>query len=270
MELTSALIGIAQEAASATEEDSRAIAERGVRKIGPKQLRELAVLYVVNMIDYYRRAEARQVERAASLYVEQGSASIERESEAQRQTDEREAWLADPSILDWGRRTAETGVATVIMDSKQRKKWIKWLGDRYEDWYARGLDLSDHARAAGLYESAGRGEFFAADFWPDGCMAYRDMQRVKRVYELIDEVAEDVRLETTRELLDTFFALGDGTRTTWGSATIAEHEQRIELLARQSAGVIDTAASHRAAIDMIGEAGVTCLAEVPRDDPDGS
>jgi hypothetical protein len=58
------------------------------------------------------------------------------------------------------------------------------------------------------------------------------------------------------------FALGDGTMTTWGKATVADHRQRIEMLAKNAAGVVETAARHEAAVAMISEADVTCLDEL--------
>jgi hypothetical protein len=79
----------------------------------------------------------------------------------------------------------------------------------------------------------------------------------------VEENAAHVRLETTRELLETSFALGDGAETTWGEATVDQHQQRIDLLVKGASGTIETASRHAAAINMIQAAGVGHLNEVP-------
>lgn len=74
---------------------------------------------------------------------------------------------------------------------------------------------------------------------------------------------ESVVLELTEDLLHSAFKLGDGTETTWGSATVEEHEQRVELLMGNVQGNIDTIQRHRAAIRLITTHHVLSLAEVP-------
>jgi hypothetical protein len=61
-------------------------------------------------------------------------------------------------------------------------------------------------------------------------------------------------------LLTTPFKLGDGSpEATWGTATIAQHRQRMALLDLQIQGLITTRDRHATAIEMIEAAGVKCL-----------
>lgn len=68
--------------------------------------------------------------------------------------------------------------------------------------------------------------------------------------------------DVRRGLAPSQFALGDGRRVTWGEATVSEHETRAEMLTGQAAGVAETAARHVAAVKMIREGGVSCLADL--------
>ena len=75
-------------------------------------------------------------------------------------------------------------------------------------------------------------------------------------------VAPGGDLEVTQELLGTIFMLGDGRHRTWGNAKIAEHQLRVNMLVRNSIGAVTTAARHMVAINMIKQAGVSCLEEI--------
>lgn len=73
------------------------------------------------------------------------------------------------------------------------------------------------------------------------------------------------RVDPTGEraaLLAETFALGDGSRVSWGEATVEQHEQRIAMLARLRDGIDATIARHRAAVEGIRAAGVKCLADL--------
>ena len=140
-------------------------------------------------------------------------------------------------------------------NAAHREGFRQWAGDRFEEWYQRGHEA---AATRGDREVA----FFESDWYDGGVRAYWEDRRIGQTRELIKTVERETRLETTRELLATMFALGDGTETTWGQATVSEHEQRITMLAKNAAGVIETAARHQAAIRMITTAGVACLNEL--------
>lgn len=89
-----------------------------------------------------------------------------------------------------------------------------------------------------------------------------DARLYRKLAELVKEHDDQIRLEVTTELLNSVFALGDGTRVTWGDATVEQHQQRIDLLTGMAAGTLETAARHHAAISMLEEAGATCLKQL--------
>lgn len=71
---------------------------------------------------------------------------------------------------------------------------------------------------------------------------------------------KDPVAERRRALAVAFFNGQDFVE--WGTATVADHEGRIEYLSRRRDGITATIARHREAIDMITAAGVTCLADL--------
>lgn len=74
-----------------------------------------------------------------------------------------------------------------------------------------------------------------------------------------EEYEHTVTLRVTETLLSQTFALPDGSRVFWGSASIEQHEERIQMLERHAEGTITTAGLHRAAIDQINDVGGSCL-----------
>lgn len=87
-------------------------------------------------------------------------------------------------------------------------------------------------------------------------------RRYPTIGQAIDDMRAELRLELTAELLMTTFALGDGRTVSWGRATVADHRQRVSMLANKAIGTLQTAALHEEAIAVIEEAGKTCLTEV--------
>jgi hypothetical protein len=85
---------------------------------------------------------------------------------------------------------------------------------------------------------------------------------VNRVTELLDEYATDLRMEWTAELLESDFALGDGTHVTWGDATIDQHQKRVDMLQATAQGTLETAARHQRAIIDLESAGAETLREL--------
>lgn len=65
-----------------------------------------------------------------------------------------------------------------------------------------------------------------------------------------------------KALLSDTFPLPDGRRVTWGEATVDDHEERAAMLLDHIATVEVTVARHEAAIALIQDAGVSCLAEI--------
>lgn len=268
-DLATTLLHLARGLADEVEPDARKLAARSIRKLGGATLRELATRDLATWIERLRRAKVRTVERGAEQTV-----SASRPVVAQPQRGKavsgipgREQWLADPSLLDWGREKSDGGQPTKMLNAPERRMFVAWLGDRYDDWYERGRRSVEAAEARGEYGLRnGEQHYFLGDYYerarPGASRDYFARLRQRAVLDLIDETAQQVRLETTVELLSSVFALGDGTETTWGAATVAQHEQRLQMLAKNASGVVETAALHRKAIEMIRAAGVSCLAEV--------
>lgn len=67
------------------------------------------------------------------------------------------------------------------------------------------------------------------------------------------------RMEWTAELLDSTFALADGSRVTWGDATADQHRERVDMFRRNALANLEGAARHEQAIDALMESGAKSL-----------
>jgi hypothetical protein len=63
-------------------------------------------------------------------------------------------------------------------------------------------------------------------------------------------------------LLPESFVLPDGRMVTWGTATVEDHEARVEWLNGQIHALVSDVDRHEQAVKLIREHGVTCLAEI--------
>ena len=98
---------------------------------------------------------------------------------------------------------------------KDREDFRDWLGDKaFQEWYA-----TMHARAQ--TKGVDEVEYLEASWDPNGPMAYMSSRHMNQLSGLVRNFAANVRLELTREFLETRFALGDGTQVSWGEATAA-------------------------------------------------
>jgi len=77
----------------------------------------------------------------------------------------------------------------------------------------------------------------------------------------LDEFTNTMKMVWTRELLDSEFAVGDGTVTTWGDATLEQHEARMAMHRQNALGAAEGYARHAAAVDEIKRAGTSTLRE---------
>lgn len=221
--------------------EPEAVGRAMIDDLSEGELRECAVAHIARWVAVNRRTGARETEKAAALArVQQETLSAE-ERHARDREESFQRLFDDPTSFPG--------------NVKQRREFRRWAGDRFGGWYERGRVAAEASGARAL-------RFFESDWHEGGQREYYEILRAKRVRELIDEVAGETRLETTRELLSTIFALGDGCQVTWGDATAEQHEQRIEMLTRNAAGVVETAARHAAAVRMIRESGVACLAQI--------
>jgi hypothetical protein len=80
--------------------------------------------------------------------------------------------------------------------------------------------------------------------------------------DAIAQYMSAIKMVWTAELLVTEFALGDGTKVTWGEATIEQHEIRLDIFTSNAHANLEGAARHAHAIDAIRMAGAARLDEV--------
>lgn len=83
-----------------------------------------------------------------------------------------------------------------------------------------------------------------------------------KMARIFEDLSTQMRMQWTEDLLGTPFALPGGDRVTWGSATVAQHRERVEMFKGQVAAGTEGAARHLAAIRDIETLGVGCLGEV--------
>lgn len=84
-------------------------------------------------------------------------------------------------------------------------------------------------------------------------------------HERVTALAARIVERTTQDwgqLLDKAFALADGTRVTWGEATVEQHEARADMLKIMAAGDLETAALHMSAVRDIRAGNAETLGEV--------
>jgi hypothetical protein len=77
--------------------------------------------------------------------------------------------------------------------------------------------------------------------------------------DILREYTTRLRMEWTSELLASEITLPDGTVTTWGDATVEEHEQRRQMFMKMAATNVEGAARHEQAIRALREGGATNL-----------
>ncbi len=82
------------------------------------------------------------------------------------------------------------------------------------------------------------------------------------IQRAMNTLAAQWKMEWTDELLASGFSLPDGEVVTWGEATIEQHEQRAAMFEMNAEANAKGAVRHRHAINVLHEAGATCLREV--------
>lgn len=88
----------------------------------------------------------------------------------------------------------------------------------------------------------------------------------ERLENLINYVVDSRKIEWTKELLESSFAMPDGTRVLWADATVEQHAERVEMLKKNAGANINAAARHEQAIASITHAGVTALRDLGSDE----
>jgi hypothetical protein len=246
------------------------------------QLRAYAVEEVRGIVESLRRARARAAENRAVRerpQVPEPAPDPEEERRREAEIDRVIEQLNEYQAINEARRRAARAAhyEQMLADPRlltplprnwpryqewHRAEFREWAGDRFPAW-------REQARAVAVDDWGWDERDFDAFWHPGGERAYWSERNRRLMDEAVEEWAARIRLETTRELLGTLFALGDGIETTWGAATVDQHEQRIEMLTKNAAGLTETAARHQAAVRMIKDAGVSCLADLAGPDDDG-
>lgn len=75
----------------------------------------------------------------------------------------------------------------------------------------------------------------------------------------LDRYAEDLRVTWTAELLDSTFALGDGTLVSWGEATVGQHAERRQMFLNNAHANLEGAARHELALRELQASGKPTL-----------
>lgn len=249
--LASRLASIAAAAQQSPDTDAYEFAKNEIAKMSADELRNLAIAEVADIIERSRRSRVQQIERKSMTISELRQRSDEnREERAQTDRDVFAVIYANPGRVNWA--TGSKHIAR-YPDHLARKRFIKWLGDRYAEWWQR---------ASIAWSDRTDGERLLSDFYCDGPSAYYALRRAEAVDKLIEEVRESTRLEVTEELMDALFALGDGTKVSWGDATIEQHRQRLAMLHGNLDGLAETAGRHARAIEMLEESGAHTLRQI--------
>lgn len=82
------------------------------------------------------------------------------------------------------------------------------------------------------------------------------------IQRAIDRYTEEMKMKWTAELLDSTFALRDGTPVKWGDATVEQHEERRQMFKDNARANIEGAARHEAALQQLRESGASTLREM--------
>lgn len=202
------------------------------------------------------RAWAWEIKREHQLRVERAAQGERMRAESQRRAEQLAAQLRASKASYAEIEKDPDRYPSTLSRRKEREMFRGWLGDRFEDWHDRASALVD---TPGTRLNRYGADLFAEDWYPGGPRAHQHMMMSVAVAELVREMAEEIRLEVTEELLASTFALGDGVRVTWRTATVDQHHQRIVLLQQNATANAQAAARHLAAIRMCQEAGASCL-----------
>ena len=231
--------------------DTAELAPMLVDEISPAARRAILIHLTVFEVEMHLRFRARRIEdQARALAAESTQPDKEQEDQP------------DPEVVKFARLYDDPTVwncnySGVWFNGRARRRFVKWVNrrdgkDGFDAWLSRALDLVND-------------ENFRYDWIPD----YADTTQMNIISKYMADYADTIRFEVTAELLDTVFATGDGTRVTWRDATVAQHEERIDMLAKMIDGTAETAAMHMRAVQMIKDAGVENLAQLTDQKPIG-
>lgn len=222
--------------------DERELAAKYLRKMKARERQELLMLWVSAEIWAAWRSRQHKIEVDASKQKSEPTGPAVTEG------------------VDWRQRLFDNPEGQRgLLNAQYRKQFKRWCGpERFQNWLSRLYDLAGDGSNRWWADA----EHITADFHEDGVQAYYRERLMDDLFEMVFSHAERIRLDVTEELLGSSFALGDGVRVTWGNATVAEHRQRVDLLLKMSAGTVETAARHQAAIALLEAEDVPTLARL--------
>jgi hypothetical protein len=147
--------------------------------------------------------------------------------------------LAVAAIVDVVRRRQRADVLTIERAAtsntprRPRRTSEDWTprGDEEEMYHEMGYSLSEAIRAKHVDELG------------------------RAIGENVAKFTAELRIEWTAELLGSDFALADGTRVTWGEATVEQHEERAAMFQRNAVANAEGAARHLHALEALKFAG---------------
>lgn len=93
----------------------------------------------------------------------------------------------------------------------------------------------------------------------DEKFAATDQRFAEKVRVIMDELTESLRVTWTQELLSSSFATGDGGFTTWGEATLEQHEARMAMHESNAQAAIEGYGRHRQAAGTLRQLSARCL-----------
>lgn len=156
-------------------------------------------------------------------------------------------------------RLAAERIADSFDDDTRYEATVMFLISGARDrWRVRGLDRERVAEQRGV-RSRPVNHKSAAEI--EDVRRQRAERKRRAIAEILNEYEDMLEIEWGVELLQSGFALPDGTVKTWGEATVSDHEVRVEMLSVNAVRNIETAARHNAAIKMITSAGARTLVE---------
>lgn len=242
MSLVKSRTEIASECISRPRATDAGIAKVVFAHISQEELSELAMLHLTQMVWEHRRYGQLVVERSSSGY--QVSRAMN-------------ALISDPALL-YGTQNKRASEATHpgfdsirLGQRKGRERFAEVAGEKFDTWLQKAEKI---AKSSGMIDSFNF--HWKTDFSSSGSLL------TEAIDALISNLSSQIRLDITKELLNTEFALGDGVRVTWGVATIEQHQKRIVMLRNNINANVEAASRHEAAISLLKETKKPCLAKV--------
>lgn len=230
------------------------------REITSNTLSEMAIRWLIDIFNSESRQIVRHIEKSSlTVYPFETINKLEFKSEEIKKIDKESFTSAGPFSTMLNAKSYEEvqklfGHPSIFVRHEEVRNFKKWAQDKiFIEW--RDKILSSISNREEI-------ENFLENFDWDYAEELRYQRYSETLEILIDMEVQFKFLRLTDNLLNSFFALGDGNEVTWGQATIEQHQQRISLLMGHTIGTIDTIVRHKTAINMIQDKNVNCLSNI--------